>query len=257
MELNYKSFGVGEPLIILHGLFGMLDNWQTFAKQLSSNYEVFIPDQRNHGRSPHSDEHSYKLMARDIYDFMVEQNLFSAHMMGHSMGGKTAMQFAAYYPGFVRKLIVIDIFPKQYNALPPEHRLMFSVIDKIIQKRFTKRIEAEELISSLLPDPRLSGFMSKNLLINDQGIVSWKFNAKALKDNYNLLSEKIDITGKINNKTLLIKGGNSNYISNEDERNIDQYFSNARIKIFPNAGHWVNVDAPELLLETVTEFLGE
>jgi esterase len=257
MELNYKSFGMGEPLIILHGLFGMLDNWQTIAKQLALHNEVFIFDLRNHGRSPHSDEHNYKLLARDIYDFMVEQNLFSAHVMGHSMGGKTAIQFAAYYPGFVRKLIVVDIFPKQYDVIPSEHMLMFRVIDEIIQKRFTKRSDAESLIATLLPDPRLSGFMSKNLLINEEGVVSWKFNALALKNNYQALSEAIDINGKIINKTLIIKGANSNYITIEDEKKLNQFFSNARIETIPNAGHWVNVDAPELLLEVVGRFLKE
>jgi esterase len=255
MELNYKSFGMGEPLIILHGLFGMLDNWQTFAKQLASHNEVFIMDLRNHGRSPHSDEHNYTLMARDIYDFMIEQNLFSAHVMGHSMGGKTAMQFAAYYPGLVRKLIVVDMFPKRYEVIYPEHLIMFRVIDEIIQKRFTKRINAEEYIATLLPDPRLSGFLSKNLLINDDGIVDWKFNAKALKNNYQALSDPVDFNGKITNKTLLIKGGNSNYISSEDEKNIELYFSNARLETIPNAGHWVNVDAPDALLELVDQFI--
>ena len=257
MELNYKSFGMGEPLIILHGLFGMLDNWQTIAKQLALHNEVFILDLRNHGRSPHSVDHNYKLMSRDIYDFMLEQNLFSVNVMGHSMGGKTAMQFAAYYPGLVRKLIVVDIFPKQYDVIPSEHMLMFRVIDEIIQKRFTKRSDAESLIATLLPDPRLSGFMSKNLLINEEGLVGWKFNSQALKNNYQALSELIEINGKITNKTLLIKGGNSNYITTEDEKNMDQFFSNVRIESIPNAGHWVNVDAQELLLEVVGRFLKE
>ena len=194
-------------------------------------------------------------MARDIYDFMIEQNLFSAHVMGHSMGGKTAMQFAAYYPGFVRKLIVVDMFPKRYEVIYPEHLIMFRVIDEIIQKRFTKRINAEEHIATLLPDLRLSGFLSKNLLINDDGIVDWKFNAKALKNNYKALSDPVDFNGKITNKTLLIKGGNSNYISSEDEKDIERYFSNARLETIPNAGHWVNVDAPDALLELVDQFI--
>jgi esterase len=257
MELNYKSFGMGEPLIILHGLFGMLDNWQTFSKQLSSHHEVYILDLRNHGRSPHSDEHSYTLMARDIYDFMVEQNLFSANIMGHSMGGKVAMQFAAYYPGFVRKLIVIDMFPKKYNSPPTEHSLMFEVIDEIIQHKFTKRSEAEELIVSILPNPRLSGFLAKNLFLNDESIIDWKFNAQALKRTYQNLSEAVDINGKISTKTLLIKGAKSNYISSEDVKSIDLYFSNARIEIIPNTGHWVNVDAPEELRDVVERFLRE
>lgn len=257
MELNYKSFGMGKPLIILHGLFGMLDNWQTFAKHLASNNEVFILDLRNHGRSPHTDEHNYALMARDIYDFMMEQSLFSAHILGHSMGGKTAMQFAAYYPGMVRKLIVIDMFPKKYDSAPHEHSIMFRVIDALLQKSFSKRADAEDLISSLLPDPRLKGFLAKNLQINDDETIGWKFNAQALKNNYQLLSDATEMNGKITNKTLLIKGGNSNYISTEDENNIGLYFSNAIIETIPNAGHWVNVDAPELLLESVKRFIRE
>jgi pimeloyl-ACP methyl ester carboxylesterase len=257
MELNYKSYGVGEPLIILHGLFGMLDNWHSFAKQLSHQNEVFIADLRNHGRSPQSDEHNLALMARDIYDFMADQNLFSAHIMGHSMGGKTAMQFAAYYPGFVRKLIVVDIFPKLYTAEHPEHQLMFRVIDEVIKNSFTKRSDADELIASFLPDLRLSGFMSKNLFMNTDGIITWKFNALALKKHYKSLSEAVDINGKISNKTLIVKGGKSDYISSDDEKNLGLYFSNARVETIPDAGHWVNVDAPEALMEKVVRFIRE
>jgi pimeloyl-ACP methyl ester carboxylesterase len=257
MELNYKSFGMGEPLIILHGLFGMLDNWQTIAKELSSDHEVFIVDLRNHGRSPHSDEHSYSLMARDIYDFMMEQNLFSAHLMGHSMGGKTAMQFAAFYPGFVRKLIVIDMFPKKYDFTPPEHQIMFNIIEEIINRKYIKRAEAESYIASCLHDPRLSGFLSKNLLISNSGIIGWKFNARSLINNYPFLSEATEINGKISNKTLLIKGGKSGYINADDEKKLSQYFLNARIETIPEAGHWVQVDAPRKLIDTVQEFLAE
>jgi esterase len=134
---------------------------------------------------------------------------------------------------------------------------MFEVIDEIIQHKFSKRSEAEELIASILPNPRLSGFLSKNLLLDDEGIISWKFNAQALKSTYQNLSEAVDINGKISSKTLLIKGGKSNYISSEDEINIDQYFSDARVEIIPNAGHWVNVDAPEELRVMVERFLKE
>ena len=118
LELNYKEFGQGEPLIILHGLFGTLDNWQTIAKKLAEHYTVFIVDQRNHGRSPHHADFNYQLMAEDLRDFMEARWAYQATVIGHSMGGKTAMQFALTYPDMVEKLVVVDIGPQQYVGGP-------------------------------------------------------------------------------------------------------------------------------------------
>lgn len=122
MELNYKEFGQGDPLIILHGLFGTLDNWQTIAKKLAKHYSVYLIDQRNHGRSPHHDEFDYVVMAEDLHEFMESQWIYKAHILGHSMGGKTAMQFAMEYPDMIDQLIIIDIAPKKYQG---GHQLIF------------------------------------------------------------------------------------------------------------------------------------
>ena len=163
MELNYKQIGIGEPLVILHGLFGMLDNWQSIAKKLGKHFEVFTVDLRNHGKSPHADEHNYAVMARDIYDFLEEQNIFSTHLLGHSMGGKVAMQFAAYFPGFVKKLIVADIFPKAYTDARLDHERIFEAMEIVNECKFTDRKEGEAKLQEIINDDRIFQFVLKNL----------------------------------------------------------------------------------------------
>ena len=143
--LNYKEFGEGEPVIILHGLLGMLDNWKTFARKLSENYWVILVDQRNHGKSFHSDEFSYDLLAEDLKTLMDSLFIPRAHLIGHSMGGKTVMRFAELYPDQVDKAIVVDISP---SGSVGSHSLIFeSLLDVAIDKVSERSVVEEELVS--------------------------------------------------------------------------------------------------------------
>ena len=258
MELNFTQKGSGEPLLILHGLFGMLDNWQTMANYFSSGFEVFNIDQRNHGRSPHSGIHNFQVMARDIFDFLQEQNIYKTSIIGHSMGGKTAMQFAAIYPGFVEKLVIVDIFPKVYRLSEREgHLEIFRASRAVTEQHFTSRKEAEAEFERLIKDKRVFQFMLKNLLLKDDGTYGVKFNLDGLESNYLSLQQNLHFREPVKTPTLFIKGGKSDYISENDFRMVNQYFTNAELITIPSAGHWVHVDEPEIFKKEVWDFLNK
>ena len=173
MELNYKQFGQGEPIIILHGLFGTLDNWQTIAKQLAEHYMVYIIDQRNHGKSPHSDDFSYEIMAEDLKEFMFRHHIYEATIIGHSMGGKVAMRFALDYPDMVSKLVVVDITPKRYKG---EHETIFEAMFDLDLKNLIHRKEIDEQLKSRIPNDGVRLFLMKNLAREKTGGYRWKMN---------------------------------------------------------------------------------
>jgi len=256
MELNYKRSGVGEPLIILHGLFGMLDNWQSIANFFATSFEVFNIDLRNHGKSPHDEIHNYQVMARDIYEFLQDQNIFNTNIIGHSMGGMAAMQFAAIYPGWVKKLVVVDIFPKKYQPKEKADHLEILKAAGIIEKSAFKDIKTvQDVLYSYITDKRTYMFMLKNLIRKKDGTIGIKFNQKAIADNYSSLLESIEFTEPVNVPTLFLKGEKSNYISEKDFEGVGKYFTNAKMISIPEAGHWIHVDAPEVFKAEVWDFL--
>lgn len=251
VRLNYKSFGQGDPIIILHGLFGMLDNWQSVGKRLADNYHVILVDQRNHGKSFHSDEFSYELLATDLKDFMDELGLASAHIMGHSMGGKTAMTFASLFSSYLRSLIIVDIAPKQYNG---GHEDIFKAILSIDIRSTKSRKEVDALLSQSISEQGVRLFLMKNLSRNPEGGYRWKANFEALHQHYPRIMDS-QITGQFDKPSLFIKGGLSDYIVAEDEDQIREIFTNSEIQSVAGAGHWVHADRPLDLLEIVREFL--
>lgn len=256
MELNFRQSGTGKTLLILHGLFGMLDNWQTLAHYFAGKFEVFNIDLRNHGRSPHSPVHNFQAMARDIYDFMQDQNIYKASFIGHSMGGKTAMQFAAVYPGLVEKLVIVDIFPKVYQLSEREgHFEIFRASHAVIEKQCKSRKEAELEMEKHITDKRVYMFMLKNLVLKEDGTFGMKFNLEALENNFTALQQNLVFPEPVKVPALFIKGGKSGYISEDDILSLNKYFTNAEIFNIPNAGHWIHVDAPEIFKKKVMEFL--
>jgi esterase len=257
MELNYKQTGIGEPLIILHGLFGMLDNWQTIAKRLGEHFEVYTLDLRNHGKSPHSDEHSYAIMARDVYDFMEDQNLFKAHILGHSMGGKVAMQFASYFPGFVNKLIIADMFPKSYTDVRLDHERIFEAIDIVNACPFKDRKEGEQKLRSVLQNDRIYHFVLKNLKITKNTCPEWKFNATVLQREYKAILDNIKISLPIKSPTLFLKAELSNYILEDEFQDINKIFPNAELITISRASHWLHADKPDDFCKHVYNYLSE
>lgn len=252
MKLNYKEFGQGEPIVILHGLFGTLDNWQTIAKQLAQDYWIFIIDQRNHGRSPHVDELSYRLMAEDLKSFLDEHWMPKAHLIGHSMGGKTAMQFAFDFPDMVDKLVVVDIGPGANKA---GHGEIFEALLSLDLDKLSSRTEADESLGRTIKDYGVRQFLLKNLSRNKEGGYRWKMNLKSIYANYQNILAAIDSDGSFDGDSLFIKGGLSDYIKEAEKETINQLFSNVEIKTIEKAGHWVHADSPAELLSAIKGFL--
>lgn len=253
MVLNFKTLGQGKPLIILHGLFGMLDNWQSVAKVLEHDFTLYLVDQRNHGKSPHTAQHSYKLMAEDLRDFMLREGIPQSNILGHSMGGKTAMQFALDFPEMVNKLIVVDMGVKRYDG---GHDIIFDALQSVDVSLITNRQEAEIQLSKYIEDYGVKQFLLKNLTREPDGSYRWKFNLKALFDNYdaNILTN-ITSDFPFDGETLFIRGAKSNYILDADWPQIQQLFPLATLATINDAGHWVHADQPAKLIELVRSFL--
>ena len=252
LNLNYKEFGQGDPLIILHGLFGMLDNWQTIAKKLAEHFTVFLIDQRNHGKSPHDDEHSYESMAEDLHDFMTSKWIYKAHIIGHSMGGKTAMLFATEYPDFVKTLTIVDIAPKTYL---PGHNEIFNALVSVELEKVKSRKDAESMLEKGIQSPTIRQFLLKNLKREKNGQYLWKMNLPVIYNNYedilkSCLGEEI-----FEGETFFIKGGQSGYIQKEDIETIQVHFPKAKVETINSAGHWIHAEAPQAFLKMLEDFL--
>jgi len=252
MKLNFKHIGSGEPLIILHGLFGSLDNWMTLAKTLGEHFEVFIVDQRNHGQSPHGDEFNYDVMADDLYEFILSHNIVDPIVLGHSMGGKTAMQFAMNYPTQLSKLIVADIAPKAY---PVHHRGIINGLFSLNFNEIKSRKEADETLAQHIEEPSTRQFLLKNLYWIEKSKLSWRFNLPIIEDNIEVIGEGLKNVSSFEKPTLFIRGELSNYIIDSDYENIRETFINSVILTIEDSGHWVHAENPSKFLTLVTSFL--
>jgi esterase len=254
MQLHYQSFGAGFPLIIMHGLFGSSDNWQPVAKKLEARFEVSTVDLRNHGRSPHSEEFSYAVMAEDLREFMAQRGFARAHVLGHSLGGKAAMTFALQYPELVSKLVVVDMGPKTYA---PWHVPLFEAMLALDLDLFRERGEIDKALAPVIPDVRTRMFLLKNLGRDDLWKFKWKLNLPSIYRNYPQLKDAIECNGTFNGPALFVKGGKSDHILAEDVPRIVKLFPRARVEELPSAGHWVHADDLEGLVKALKEFLAK
>ncbi|MEM6628072.1 MAG: alpha/beta fold hydrolase [Bacteroidota bacterium] len=252
MQLHFKSLGQGPPLIILHGLFGSLDNWMTHARTLASDFTVFLVDQRNHGKSPHSEAWNYQLMAEDLYELMDREAIFSSHILGHSMGGKTAIQFAMLYPERIDKLVIADIGVKAYV---PHHVQIIKAMNSVDLSQVSSRKEVDEQLAISIEDIGIRQFLLKGLGRNDAKEFAWKFNLKVLTANYPEVLKQIDLLDPFDNPTFFIHGGRSNYILPKDIAGIQSFFPSVEFYEIPEAGHWLHAEAPEVFITKVREFL--
>jgi esterase len=255
MQLFYKEYpGPGKPLIILHGLFGLLDNWHNVAKTLSATFHVYTLDLRNHGQSPKSAVMNYAVMADDLWEFMQDKGISQACFMGHSMGGKVAMEFALRFPEKCAKLIVVDIAPKRYE---PGHTEIFNALfDLDIANSEKTRKDFDQDMQTKIPEFGVRQFLLKSLERNDEGNYQWKFNLDALHTHYEKISEEIPGGRTYKGPTLFLRGGNSRYVSEEDRSKIESLFPNCQLKTIEGAGHWVHAEKPVELVEVVKGFLG-
>ena len=254
MKLNYKETGEGHVVFILHGLLGMSDNWVSIAKILSKKYRVFNIDIRNHGLSPHSDNMNYDLMADDLFEIVKDRSLNKVSLIGHSMGGKIAIIFADKYRDFVEKLIVIDICHRSYEHIKKYNRLM-NVISRINLMQFKSRIEIDNHLKIIFPADRTIGLLQKNIKRNNDNTFSWKFNHVSIKNNLKKIGKETIPEKPLDINVLFIKGELSDYITKEDEEDIKIHFINSKVEIIKEASHWINADQPQLLTDTIINFL--
>jgi len=252
MQLHFKESGQGRAVILLHGLFGSSDNWHPIVLRLAERFQVFALDQRNHGQSPHSAEMTYSLMAGDVNEFMAARGLETASVIGHSMGGKTAMAFALQFPGKVEKLIVADMAPRAYL---PSHDKFFLALLALDLKSFSTRQQMEDALAPEIPNLVLRRFLLKNLGRDAGGGFFWKINLRGLSENYPRLGEAIPAARAFAGPTLFIRGGKSKYIGVEDEPLIRGLFPQSQIQTIAGANHWVHADQPEEFLKLVMGFL--
>lgn len=256
VKLFIREFGNAEKpsLIILHGLFGMSDNWVTIAKILSKTYYVLVPDLRNHGNSAHTDDFSYELMLADIIDMMLEKNISSSSFLGHSMGGKLAMNLAAFHPEKVEKLIIADMSLRE-GEFKEIHATILETISRTDLSKFTSYSELENWFDSFIDKKKVVLFALKNLRKNPDGSFEWKLNYYSLYQNTHKIMEAVTPLEPFNKPTLFIRGGLSNYILDEDFDEIKTWFPIAEIATIPNSSHWVHADNPKMFLKLVLDFL--
>jgi len=254
MKLFYRELGKGNPIIILHGIFGSSDNWLTVGKKLSEKNKIYLVDQRNHGQSFHSKIFNYQVMAQDIKDFMEDHLIKKVILIGHSMGGKVAMNFAISYPEKLIKLVIVDIAPKVYKV---HHENILKGLSSMNLATIQSRKMADEYLANYVPEIEVRQFLLKNLARNDIGKFKWKLNLNAIKKNVKLMGDELDTDNSFNGPTLFIRGGNSNYITEGDKSSFKNYFKNSSLITIPNSGHWVHAEQPEKFMVVVNKFITE
>ena len=266
MELFYRNFGEGAPLIIVHGLYGASDNWLSIGKALAGDFDVYLIDQRNHGQSQHSDTHNYPAMRDDLIMFMDKHDLRKAILVGHSMGGKTIMFLAEAYPERVDSLIVIDIAPTTCHPddQSSQARTHTEIVNGMLSVDFSqvkKREDVNEKLARTIHSRRIRSFLMKNVSRSREGNYPWKLNAAVIKKELSSIFEGIDLskyspgTGITGFPVLFIRGEKSDYITDDCIPDIKQIFPMAEIASIPQAGHWLHAEQPDLLVKTIRYFL--
>jgi esterase len=251
--LHSIILGEGKPLLILHGFLGMSDNWKTLGHQFSENgFQVHLIDQRNHGKSFHSEEFNYRVMVEDIFNYSTHYQLKNISLIGHSMGGKTAMFFATAYPQLMDKLIILDMAPKYY---PQHHQKILEGLNAINFNTINSRSEVDEILSKYVPDFSTRQFLLKNLYWKDKNKMAFRFYLNSLTKNSEEMGEALPEASRYQGKTLFLKGERSNYITKEDEHLIKRHFPNAVIDEVKNAGHWIHAEQPKAFLSKSLHFL--
>lgn len=252
MQLNYKQQGQGPHVILIHGLFGSLENLNVIAKPLSEFYTVTNVDLRNHGKSPHSDTMTYAAMAQDIIELLTHLNIDKAHIIGHSMGGKVAMELALTHPEHVNKLIVLDIAPVSY---PARHTKIIQALKAVANESIKDRKHADAIMQPYIDEMGVRQFLLKSLAKNDEGNFAWRFNLLSLDKNYSIITDNVNENNSCLCDTVFIKGNDSDYILAEHRAAINARFSNASAKIIHGAGHWLHAQKPLAVNKAINDFL--
>ena len=254
MNLFYRTFGTGEPIFILHGLFGSSDNWITFGRKLAEKYQLVLVDLRNHGQSPHSETWDYSSMSGDIHNLAENLGMDQIILLGHSMGGKVGMTLAGEFPGFLKKLIVADISPKYY---PIRHRKIIDGLLGINLQQIKSRKDADIELARYVTETGIRQFLLKNLERDPNQGFKWKLNLEIINNHLENVGAATIPSNRISIPALFIRGINSDYINDEDIMEIRKYYSNSRVESIGNAGHWLHAEQPLAFENTVNEFLSE
>lgn len=253
MKLHAVIIGKGKPFVILHGFLGMGDNWKSIGRKISNEgYQVHLIDQRNHGKSPHSNVFNYSAMARDILEYCHDNNLKEIVLMGHSMGGKTAMFFATENPKMVEKLIVVDIATKYYA---PHHQTILKGLSFVNSQKITSREKADEYLSKYVSEPEVRQFLLKNLYWKTKDELALRLNLEVLNEKLEAVSEPLPQGNSFSKETLFIKGEKSGYLLEKDQVEIRKHFPNFELVVVENAGHWVHAENPSEFFQKLTDFL--
>lgn len=250
--LHSIIIGEGDPLLILHGFFGMGDNWKSLGNKFSEHYQVHLIDQRNHGRSFHTNEFNYELMVDDLKSYIAFHKLNQVNVMGHSMGGKTAMLFAVTYPQIVKKLIVADIAPKFY---PAHHQFILKALHAVDFSQVKTRNDIDTIFKEYIPEIGIRQFLLKNVFRKSDNSFAYRFNLESLTNNIEEIGAELPAISQFDGEVLFLKGGNSGYIGSDDEDLIHAHFPNSKLEIISNAGHWLHAENPTDFFAKANDFL--
>jgi pimeloyl-ACP methyl ester carboxylesterase len=251
MNLHFETAGEGPPLVVLHGFLGSADNWRSMSRSLGAHYKVLAVDLRNHGGSPHSDDFDYDVMVGDLEEFIQRQKLTGIRLLGHSMGGRVAMQFAIDNAQAVDKLVIVDMAPKPYGS---SQRNLLQALRGLDLTRYHSYGEVDGALAAQVSDAALRQFLVKNL-VRENGRLRWKIHLEALYRNYHKLGRGLEPERPFDKPTLFIRGGQSNYIGDADMPLIQRIFPRAELVSLAGAGHWVHVDRPAEFFAAVVNFL--
>ena len=251
VKLYSRIIGQGQPLLIIHGLFGMSDNWQSLAKLFADYFEVHLIDQRNHGRSPHADDFSYEVLSNDLLLYIEDNKLENSISIGHSLGGKTAMQFAVSHPELLAKLVVVDISLRFY---PIHHDKIIAGLKALDFSELKSRSQADAVLSEHIDEVDVRQFLLKSMYWKEKGQLDFRFNLDSISKNIANVGEALNEHVRCSIPTLFIKGGRSNYIQDHDEDLIFEHFTDAEIETIPNVGHWLHAESPQSFFEMTVRF---
>ncbi len=256
MQLNYRQYSEqGEPLLILHGLFGSLANWGWHSKQLAEDFAVIGVDLRNHGDSPHDDELNYPAMAADVKALLATLKIERCSVIGHSMGGKVAMQLALLEPQLINKLVVVDIAPVTYTSKADGHLKVLAGMRALQLDSLKSRGDAEEFLRDYIEDEPTRKFVLTNIVRGDDGAYHWRLNLTAIEQHYDDLRKKPEGGAAFSGPTLFVRGDFSNYIQKKHEAEILALFPNASVKSIMECGHWLHADKPKVFQKIAKDFL--
>lgn len=265
MHLHFRKYGSGPDLVILHGLYGSSDNWITIARKLQDHYTVWLPDLRNHGASPHLPSHTYREMTEDLHCWMNHHGIEEVYLIGHSMGGKVAMRFAAENPERVNRLMIIDIAPKNYLTGNikfkhiRQHEMILELLEDPDLSKFSSRKELDDFFSSKIKEESVRLFLLKNIHRSHGGFFEWKLNAAVLREAFQSIVSETDSSWFEERAPItaypvtFIRGLNSDYVSEEDWKEIKKIYPEATLINFEGAGHWLHAEQPSRLVACVLE----